>query len=154
LNITDRISKKLVPVIVTGVPTFPEVGVKLVRVGALGTTVSTLLSEVKPGAEAVMFTVPGESATTATGTATAPEGMVTEAVSVAMLGLALSRLMVTPPVGAGNGSWTVRDVLCPTARLRVSGIKLRGPPKTVKLLVKGTRGLPLVSLMSEVSWTV
>jgi hypothetical protein len=156
LKVTDCTLTKFVPVSVIVVPTLPDVGVKLVRVGAAGMTVRMLVAEVKPGAEAVRFTVPGATPATGTGTATVPAGIKTLGGTVAMLGLALSRVTRTPPAGAGDGSWAVRVPVVPATRVKVPGVRVRGrfAPWTVKVLVKGTRGLPLVSLMSEVSWTV
>jgi hypothetical protein len=47
---------------------------------------------VRPGAEAVKFTVPEAAPTTRTGTATEPAGIETLAGTVAILGFALSRV--------------------------------------------------------------
>jgi hypothetical protein len=150
------LGRKPIPEMPTVVPTFPLLGVKLLMLGTGARTVTTVRPEVKPVAEAVMLVVPSKTPVTLAGALMAPAGMATLPGTVAIPGAALSSITVSPPAGAGAGSWTVRPPLCPSTKLRKSGTRVICPPLacTEKVLRKGTRGLPLVSWMLSVSTTV
>ena len=74
----------------------------------------------------------------------APSAIVILAGTVAMDGALLSRFTTTPPVGAANGSVTVRLIAIPCIWLKDAGLMANGGTVTLRMEGLETRKLPVL----------
>src|SRR5450755_629833 len=84
-------------------------------------TATAVTAEVYPVADAVIVVLPTPTPVTLTLAVVAPAATLTDAGTVAIAALALCRLIVTPPAGAGEGRVTANPTVSPGATSRFAG---------------------------------